>query len=80
MNDAAIVIFASLLTSISSGESLWRIVILNAVKFRRTVFKSGDSYCITIPMEIVRALDIKEKEPLEIWLNDSQIIIEKIKQ
>jgi len=30
-------------------------------------------------MEIVRALEIKEKEVLEIWLNDSQMIIEKIK-
>ena len=48
------------------------------VTFKRKVFKSGDSFRITIPMEIVRALDIKEKEELTIWLNDSQIIIEKV--
>jgi bifunctional DNA-binding transcriptional regulator/antitoxin component of YhaV-PrlF toxin-antitoxin module len=47
------------------------------IKFTRSIFKSGDSYRITIPMEIVKALEIKEKESLEIWLNDSQIIIEK---
>ena len=47
------------------------------VKFKRTTFKSGNSYRITIPMEIVKALDIKEKEELVIWLNDSQIIMEK---
>ena len=48
------------------------------VKFIRSVFKSGDSFRITIPMEIVKALDIKEKERLVIWLNDSQIIMEKL--
>ena len=47
------------------------------VKFRRNVFKSGDSYRITIPMGIVKTLDIKEKDELEIWLNDSQIIMQK---
>jgi len=50
------------------------------IKFTRSVFKSGDSYRITIPMEIIKALEIKEKESLEIWLNDSQIIIEKRKK
>ena len=49
------------------------------VKFKRTTFKSGNSYRITIPMEIVKALDIKDKEELVIWLNDSQIIMEKVK-
>jgi antitoxin component of MazEF toxin-antitoxin module len=47
------------------------------IKFKRSVFKSGDSFRITIPMDIIRALDIKEKEQLEISLNDSQIIIER---
>lgn len=48
------------------------------VRFRRTVFKTGDSYRITIPMEIIRTLNIKDKEALQIWLNDSKIIMEKI--
>jgi len=29
-------------------------------------------------MDIIRTLDIKEKEELEIWLTDSQIVMEKI--
>jgi hypothetical protein len=32
-----------------------------------------------IPMEIIRPLNIKGTEQLKIWLNDSQIIIEKEK-
>jgi len=48
------------------------------VRFKRSVFKSGDSYRVTIPMDIIRTLDIKEKEELEIWLTDSQIVMEKI--
>lgn len=47
------------------------------IKFTRTVFKSGDSFRITIPMEIIKALNIKEKDQLVIWLDDSRIIIEK---
>ena len=50
------------------------------VKFRRTVFRTGDSFRITIPMEIIRALDIKSKDVLEIWLNNTQIIMEKPKK
>jgi bifunctional DNA-binding transcriptional regulator/antitoxin component of YhaV-PrlF toxin-antitoxin module len=47
------------------------------VRFKRSVFKSGDSFRITIPMEIIRTLNIQEKEQLSIWLNDSQIMMEK---
>ena len=47
------------------------------VKFKRAVFRSGNSYRVTLPMPIVKALGIEEKDELEIWLNDSQIIIEK---
>jgi len=50
------------------------------IKFTRTVFKSGDSLRITIPMEIVKALNIKEKDQLVIWLDDSRIIMEKPQQ
>jgi len=49
------------------------------VKFKRAVFKSGDSFRVTIPMPIIKAINIKEKDVLEIWLNDSQIIMEKVK-
>ena len=48
------------------------------VKFHRRTFKSGDSFRITIPMDIVRTLDIQEKDTLEIWLDDSKIIMKQI--
>ena len=47
------------------------------IKFERSVFKSGDSFRITIPIEIIKTLNIKEKDCLTVWLNDSQIIMEK---
>ncbi len=47
------------------------------VKFTRSIFKSGGSYRTTIPMEIIRALNIKETDLLEIWIDDSQIILQK---
>lgn len=50
------------------------------VKFKRSVFKSGDSFRITIPMEIIKTLNIAEKEKLAIWLNNSQIVMEKDKK
>jgi antitoxin component of MazEF toxin-antitoxin module len=50
------------------------------ITFERTVFKSGDSLRVTIPMEIVRALDIKEKEALKIWLDEPHIVMEKKKE
>lgn len=50
------------------------------VKFKRTVFRSGDSYRVTIPMDIVRALGIEAKDELSIWMNNSQIIMEKAEE
>lgn len=48
------------------------------ITFTRAVFKSGDSYRVTIPMEIIKALNIKEKEQLKIWLdNEDKIVITK---
>ena len=48
------------------------------VKFSRKVFKSGDSLRITIPMDIVRTLEIQEKDALEIWLDNNHIIMKKM--
>jgi len=47
------------------------------ITFRRAVFKSGNSYRVTLPMPIVEALGIKEKDELEIWLDDHHIVIQK---
>ena len=50
-----------------------------SITFKRSVFKSGDSYRVTIPMPIIEALNIKEKEELKIWLDtDGRIILEKM--
>lgn len=49
-------------------------------EFKRAIFKSGDSYRITIPMPIVTSLGIKEKEVLTIWQDNSHIILSKDKQ
>ena len=50
------------------------------IKFERAVFRSGNSYRITLPMPIVKTLKIEDKDKLEIWMNDNQIIIEKPKK
>jgi hypothetical protein len=47
------------------------------ITFERAVFKSGDSYRVTIPMEIIKALGIQEKDVLTIWLDEPRIVMEK---
>jgi len=49
-------------------------------EFKRAVFKSGDSYRVTIPMPIIQSLGIKEKEILKIWQDNSHIIFMKVKK
>ncbi|GEM_PF-2755684 len=51
--------------------------VMPEITFKRAVFKSGNSYRINIPMEIVRALNIQEKEQLTICLRDDKILITK---
>ena len=50
------------------------------VKFKRKVFRSGDSYRVTLPMPICQALGIKDKDTLEIWLDNERIIMQKPKE
>jgi len=47
------------------------------VKFSRKIAKIGDSFRIVIPAPIVKALNIEDGERLQIWLNDSKIIMER---
>ena len=49
------------------------------IRFKRAVFKSGNSYRVTLPMPIVQELNINEKDVLEIWMDDHHIIINKPK-
>ena len=60
-----------------SGTVLFDGVLSLPVKFKRSMFRSGDSFRITIPMPIIKELDLKEKDELLIWLDDHQIIMRK---
>jgi len=50
------------------------------VKFKRTMVKIGGSFRITVPMEIANTLNIKHKDVLEIWLDDSKIVMVKVEK
>jgi bifunctional DNA-binding transcriptional regulator/antitoxin component of YhaV-PrlF toxin-antitoxin module len=48
------------------------------LRFKRKAFLTGGSLRINIPSEIVDTLEIKPRDVLSIWLNDGQIVMEKI--
>lgn len=45
------------------------------IKFEGKVFPAGHSFRVTIPKPIIRQLKIKGGDILDIWLNDSQIVM-----
>ncbi len=45
-------------------------------KNTRKVFKSGSSYAVTIPLEIIKELKIKKGQKMIIRLSGKKIIIE----
>ena len=48
------------------------------VKFKRSVYRTGNSYRVTIPMPIVDTLGLKTRDRVEIWLDNGNIIMKKI--
>lgn len=50
------------------------------VTFERRVFVTSGSLRVNIPLEIVRALELKAGDKVLISLNDSQMILEKAKK
>jgi len=50
------------------------------VTFERKVFATSGSLRVNIPLEIVKALDLKAKDTVRISLNDSQMILEKARK
>jgi hypothetical protein len=54
-------------------------IVLPPIKFKRKVFESGDSFRVVIPVEIIKALELRNGDDLEIWLNDHQIVMQKTK-
>jgi bifunctional DNA-binding transcriptional regulator/antitoxin component of YhaV-PrlF toxin-antitoxin module len=47
------------------------------VKFERKLFTTGGSVRVNIPSPILEALKLKAGDTITIWINDSQIIMEK---
>jgi antitoxin component of MazEF toxin-antitoxin module len=50
------------------------------VMFERKLFATSGSLRVNIPLEIVKALDLKEGDTALISLNDHQMILEKAKK
>jgi bifunctional DNA-binding transcriptional regulator/antitoxin component of YhaV-PrlF toxin-antitoxin module len=50
------------------------------IEFERKVFTAGGSLRINLPSPITSTLKIQEGDSLVIWLNDSQIVMEKAKK
>jgi len=49
------------------------------VTFDRSVFATGGSLRVNIPTPIAKALNLKVRDQVTIWLNDGQIVMEKKK-
>lgn len=47
------------------------------VKFKIKVVQVGNSLKVTIPKEIVEHVHLKKGDTIEMWADDSHIIIEK---
>jgi len=52
------------------------ISVASYLKFKRTIFKSGNNYRIMIPIDICKTFNIKDEEEFVMWMNDSQSIME----
>jgi antitoxin component of MazEF toxin-antitoxin module len=50
------------------------------VTFERMVFATSGSLRVNIPLEIVRALDLKAGDKVLIMLNDHQMTLEKARK
>jgi hypothetical protein len=50
------------------------------IVFERSVFKTGSSLRINIPLEVCKALSINEGDTLAISVNDHQAIMEKVRK
>lgn len=49
-------------------------------KNTRKILKSGDSYAVTLPIEMVRELKWREKQKIKVRKSGSKIIIEDWKK
>ncbi len=47
------------------------------IKFELSVMQVGNSLRVTIPKEVAKHLDIEKGDTMELWVNNSTIIMEK---
>jgi len=47
------------------------------IKFELSVMQVGNSFRVTIPKEIAKHLNINKGDSLEMWVDDSKIILKK---
>jgi AbrB family looped-hinge helix DNA binding protein len=50
---------------------------LMPIKFELSVMQVGNSFRITIPKEVAKHLDLKKGDSVEMWVDNSHIIVEK---
>lgn len=50
------------------------------VKFELSIMQVGNSLRITIPKEVARHLNIKKGDTVELWVDNSRIIVEKMQK
>jgi antitoxin component of MazEF toxin-antitoxin module len=50
------------------------------VQFERKIFTAGGSLRVNLPSPFTKALNIKEGDTVTITLNDSQMIVEKVRR
>ena len=47
------------------------------IKFELSVMQVGNSLRVTIPKEVAKHLDIKKGDAVEMWVDNSHILMEK---
>jgi AbrB family looped-hinge helix DNA binding protein len=50
------------------------------VKFTLSVVQVGDSLKVTIPKEIARHLELKKGDKVDMWTDNSHVVLEKAKK
>ena len=50
---------------------------LMPVKFELSVMQVGNSLRVTIPKEVAKHLNLNKGDTVEMWVNNSSIIVEK---
>jgi len=52
-------------------------VMLMPIKFELSVMQVGNSLRVTIPKEVAKHMNIKKGDTVEMWVDNSHILVEK---